>query len=416
MRRKTIHWTPNREASAFVVAAVLSQALQALLWVVGARLLGPSNLGVAAASIALSSWLVTLVDFGNSNYCAREIAATRMSGPEIYGRLLGRATIAAPAALAFSSYSAMSGSYMAVALASLTLIRVVQTSLAAALRGAGAVGSLALAAVLEPSVSLLMAVALPLQSPSSTTAFVISLLTGACAGTLTLVAAAARAFGPQLAPPIFRWRDCRNMGIFSTAVAAADLDVTIAACTTTTGVAGAYAAVSKWSRPMTTITQSFVTMALPRVAGARTDREAWSRVRSASWILAANMLLGAMLALAAPALVGVLLGGSFAHAVLALQVVAVAAVVGVPTQFLASFLIYRGRDSIVARIQVAATLLQLALVPILTPLQGSVGIGLAVLTGRLCALVAFTSALRRSQRMTIEARITDGDLDHAQLG
>ena len=387
----------NLEVVAFAFGSVLAQAGSALLYVYAARLMGPAEFGLAVSAVAVAAWLTTLVDFGNASYVLRELSARRMSFDEAFSRLIGR-VVALGALLPIAvTFSLLDRSLIPAILISIAGIRLATLLVSSVLRGLGAAGTVVVLAVIEPVASLVCVLLLSTrQTTMDPQTFLLAVLAGAVIALIVGLRVTLKRHGDPAWNATFAWSDTRTFGVFGLAVGATQLDTPIVARGVSLDVAGEYGAISRWTRPITTLTQSFLFMAVPRIASANSWKDAVRSISTGFWVLALS-LLGAMgLAIGAPFLVQTLLGPAYADSVGALRVLALAAVVGVPTQFMATFLINRGLDRPVAAVQVVATFIQLLLVVPLTVVWGTAGTSAAVLISLSLSLAVMSCfALRR---------------------
>lgn len=376
--------SPSGEGSVFFGAAILSQALVALFYIQAARNASPPALGAAASVVAVSAWVVALVDFGNTSLVLREIAGNRMTGREMHQLLTGRVVVLLvlwiPAVLA----TVVAATPLIAMVAAMASVRLVLQTTSAALRARRRKALPAGLSVLEPSVAILMFAFLPIARPELR--ITAALLMGMAASLAVAWGATVHEFGKPTRSLKHNWAASRHLGVFSLAVTASDLDVPIASLSGSAGYAGEFAAVSRWTRPTVVLTGAFLQMAGPRMAGASSGREAWRSVRSASWLLWLALGASVGLAIIGPQLITVMLGAAYAGSASALVVLSVAAAVTVPTQVLAHFLIQRRHDRAVSRIMVATTAFQLLLVVPMAQEFGALGLATATLASKLASL------------------------------
>ena len=390
----------HAEGVAFLGSSVASQVLVALFFVLAARGSGPSDFGEAAAALAAAGWLVSLVDFGNATLSMREIAAGRMGAEVFYARLNGRLLLFSSCIAGAIILSVARGSPIFVLAAVYGALRLTSVTLYAALRGLGLVRVPLALAILEPAIAIS---ALLLSSRFITqfvVAFMVSQVVSVTFTVLVSFFRCSRSLSGYLHSGVRGgWADSRHLGLNSIAIAATDLDVPLASSRVSTVVAGEYAAVNRWTRPVVMVTTAFTVMATPRIARASSGRAAWKAIAPATWMLLVALSGAVAMALLAPLLVPLVLGDAYAGAVPALVVLSITAAVGVPVQFMAMFLIYRRHEVAVARSQIFATALQLALVVPLASRFGSLGMAYAVLVPRILFLLVlggfFMVLLRR---------------------
>ena len=351
--------------------------LVALYFVLAARGSGPSDFGEAAAALAAAGWLVSLVDFGNATLSMREIAAGRMGAEVFYARLNGRLLLFSSCIAGAIILSVARGSPIFVLAAVYGALRLTSVTLYAALRGLGLVRVPLALAILEPAI----AISALLLSSRFITQFVVAFMVSQVVSvTFTVLVfilpmqsitqripafGRSRRLGRLETPWLELNRHSRNRP-----GCPVGLVESFHGCRWR--VRGSQSLDATCSHGDYSLHRHGHSEDCPCFL--RT-RAAWKAIAPATWMLLVALSGAVAMALLAPLLVPLVLGDAYAGAVPALVVLSITAAVGVPVQFMAMFLIYRRHEVAVARSQIFATALQLALVVPLASRSGSLGNG-----------------------------------------
>lgn len=388
-----------QQALLLAAATGASQVLVAVLYLLAARGVAPSEFGATVAGIALGTAAAGFIDFGTNNHWTRELARQTMTRDVFAGRLASKIAVAAVAAILWCVLTAVLVPDLHVWIAGPITVALVanqahQVPLRSAARGE------------------LVAVVIVADRAFAATAFFVLLATGVAPATalwlaLSVGSLGAAVLGRRLTPARdrsgrarfrFPWRDAHYYGLTVVATSAQSLDLTLLSGVAGSASAGVYGAVSRWTQPMSLLSAAFSSALSPYAARSSDLRATWREVRRAVWMPLAAIGLALVIFFAAPFVVDLLLGGPYAGSAAVLQVLALVVIPSIVCQPLVVVLQSMRRDRFVAIIMLVAAIGQLILVALLARGSGALGAAYAALIAQLFILAALgvgTFRLRR---------------------
>ena len=382
------------------VALAAGQVTTGIAILLMARRLPVNEFGTFAALYAASTGLATLLDFGSSQKWTRELARTRDMAS--YHHWLGRRTAAQlPIVLLFATLASALLRHNAL---STTVVIVLS---AQALTATMSYGSLAAVRVLVSparaawlvfagnTVFLICALVAPTSS---------LLMIGAVgASSSWLLTTALALFTIRGLSGVHRTRSERNpwagtagFGLFGLAVALQPFDVVIVGALAGASEAGRIAAVSRWVQPILLLTYAYGNNAFPSLAAAKSDRDAFSLLRSFIPVLLAVLGLCVMIVVMAPWLVSSLLGPGYGSSVLVLRLLALWCLPVAVNQPCVAFLQARGQEHFLAVITLGITTANLLAIAALAHALGATAIPIVALIGFSSLSVVLLHRLRRA--------------------
>lgn len=377
--------SPTKETLALTSSTVLALILVSLLYIIAARNSEPSSFGIAAAVIAIAAAVTAIVDFGNISYSLREVAARNMRRRRFFRRLSGRI-------LALSVWFAASAALAHVARQPLwlfagiiPLVRLPLQSALVALRAHHRILTVVLVTLLDAVVAIGALLGLLSLGVRGDQSLLMAVLLGDFAATAVAMPLAFRSYVDDELATDTGGTSSTGFGLSAVAVAAADLNVPVAAWAASPAVAGEYSAVNRWTRPVLTVMQSFNLMAAPRIAAAPSAMGAWRSIRGASWLPMLAAVYCLVLAALASYLVPLVLGDAYVASITPLVILALGSLLIIPNSMAVTFLQYRGFDAIVGRAQLATTSIGILLTIPLSVGYGATGMALALLGQRVLA-------------------------------
>lgn len=377
------------QALLLAAATGASQVLVAVLYLLAARGVAPSEFGATVAGIALGTAAAGFIDFGTNNHWTRELARQTMTRDVFAGRLVSKVMIALIAAVIWCILTAVliPGSHVWIAgpvAVALVANQAYQVPLRSAARGE-LVACVIIADRVFASVVFFVLFVAGVATP---TALWMALAVGSVG---------AAVFGWRLTPAEnrsrrarlrFPWRDAHYFGLTVVATSAQSLDLTLLSTVAGSASAGVYGAVSRWTQPMSLLAAAFSSALSPYAARSSDLRSTWREVRRAMWMPLAAICLALVVFFAAPFVVDLLLGGAYEGSAGVLQVLALVVIPSIICQPLVVVLQAMRRDRFVAIVMLLAALGQLILVAVLAREAGALGAAHAALISQLFILVA----------------------------
>lgn len=384
------------QAIALAVSTGTAQLVTAVLYIFTARTSAPSDFGLVVTSIALGTAAVGLLDFGTNSYWIREIAANRLGLPLLGKRLASKLLYSVAALAAWTAITAAlvpsSGLWLAGPVA---MSIIVNQSCQVPLRALGRGDLVAIAILLDKTMAgasfmlLLAAGTLPL------TALWLSLSIGGILSALLCWQLTPHHSRPRLALRLSTnpWSASGHYGIAAVAMTAQSLDIPVLTLFGGTSATGTYAAVSRWTQPMSLFASAFSSASTPHIARAHTALEAWNSARKSIWLLGVAVALSLLTAVLAPIIVGAVLGPNYPGSVDVLRILAAATILSIANQPLYGFLQARGFDRQIASITLSSVFVQLTLVALLSGPMQATGAAISALCTQLLMLSLLLSLL-----------------------
>ena len=386
------------QATILVTATAISQVITALIYLVPARLTGPSTYGPVVAAIALGTAAVGYFDFGTNSLWVREVARSAMVpmdlGERVRAKLFLALFMCSTWVVTVLVLTQGSVYWIAGPIAFFTLS---SQTMQVSLRGAAQAHLVAMAVLLDRVfAALILGGTLVLGlSPAD------GLSTALCAGPVLSGLLAYKFTTPKDRPVwgTFRWRNpwraATFYGISSVAVGSQSLDLPLMNIVGGPLAAGLYGAVNRWTTPMGLLAASFSAVSVPFVAGSKSWAQSWAYARKASWLLFAAVGSCVFVIVIAPWIVNIVVGSQYVGAVPVLRVLAFGTIPAIFNQPLATFLQARGHDRVVSAVTVGSVMLQLLAVAVLASKLGALGAADAFLGAQLAILVCLILVFRR---------------------
>lgn len=389
------------QAVALAGSTGTAQIIMALLYILTARSSAPSEFGLVVTAVALGSTAVGVLDFGTNSYWTREMAAGRLSSVLLGERLASKVFYAAVGSSVWTAVTWIwvpSTSLWMAGPVALSLL--VSQSFQVPLRGLGRGDLVAVAVLIEKSAAaavffLVLALGYP---PISGLWFALFLSGLSCAVLCWRLTPEGNRPALRVRSTTNPWAASGHYGIATVALTAQSLDVPILSTFGGASAAGIYAAVSRWTQPMSLLAGAFSSASAPHIAKAHSAYAAWQSAKKSIWLLWAAVGLCVVTAILAPVLVDTLLGPSYTGAGDVLRVLAASTVFAIANQPLYVFLQSRGFDKPIALITILSVLLQLALVAVLSGSMQGLGAALAQLCTQIILLASMGCLLASSWR------------------
>ena len=403
MKQRLASWRHEIGFQALALAGSTgtAQVVVAVLYIVTARSSAPDQFGLVVAAIAVGTTAVGLLDFGTNSYWTRELAARRLNAEVLGKRLTSKLLYAAVVLFAWSLSTALWVQSMSLWIAGpIAMSVLLSQTLQVPLRSLGRGDIVAVAVLLEKLVAAATFMVLMSVGAPPVTALWLALSIGGLSSALFCWK-----LTPIAARPVLRlsrstnpWTSSRHYGIATAALTAQSLDIPTLTMFGGANAAGVYAAVSKWTQPMSLLASAFSSASAPHIAKADSGRAAWRSAKKSIWLLWAAIGLCIIIAIFAPPIVEILVGPKYAPASGVLRVLAIATVFAVINQPLYVFLQSRGFDRPIALITLSSVLLQLALVALLSGNLHERGAAVAALCTQLILLIAMSLLLAAKWR------------------
>lgn len=383
----------NIQALALMVGTGIAQILVAVLYILTARAMRPSDYGLVVSAIALGVVGGGFLDFGANLYWVRELASKRMS----HSDFLVRASIRTLIVLAVGTAIVIPTAFLEPAFIATGILLVttntVQTVLVP-LRADQRAESVGWLVVLGRSVAIVAFLVQTGVGTSPASALWMSLAVGDC----VLIASAYRVT-PVHARPSFRvacvnpWAGAKWFSAVTLSNNAGQLDLPIMAAVADPTAAGIYAGVNRWIQPINVAIGAFASAAAPLMAAEHRLAALIRSIRGAIWILCIGIGLCAVIAITAPWLVPLLLGSDFSDAVPVLQLLALAMLFNAVGQPVIVALQVRKFDHFAAVIVAVSVSVHLVLVVSLCPSLGALGAGIGAVAAQLVLLIGALGGL-----------------------
>lgn len=374
-----------------------AQLASALTFLILARGLGPDSFGALASIYSMASFASIAVEFGGTNSAIRELTA-KPSGNRFARQYKSRVYLTISALTIFLILGVVQSQLIEIATGlALSFALALQRYMTAPLRAALHVGRLAIMVTSEKVALLLAVVLLSFLGQMNGLVFLLASL----ASSLIWLVAYRTAWGlrykiqvrnvPNLNftnPYKGQW----HLGVSSAAVGLQSLDSAAIAATAGPAAAGLYAAVGKWTQPLSLVTQAVTQTAYSEMSAARTNSEAISGLRHHAWLLALASLPLVGVIVLADTLTLVLLGPEYQDSAGVLRILAGAVLFGVVNSPLSAFLQSRGDEAFTSKVFVCAMPVQLIMMCVLAQRGGPLLGATAVLAVQ--GLLALTFFLR----------------------
>ncbi|WP_334172076.1 lipopolysaccharide biosynthesis protein [Sinomonas sp.] len=353
------------------------------------------------SAIAIATAGMGFIDFGTNSHWVREISRGLMDPDELGRRLTSKiiCTLAIGIIWAAITSFVAPGSGLWTASPVMLGLMVNQTS-QVALRAAKRGDLVSITIVADKLVAFLAFLALWASGSPSPEALWISLTCGSFTASILGWMLVERRHRPviRIGSGSNPWRGAGYYGVSSLANSAQTLDLPVLSIVAGPAAAGLFAAVNRWTQPMSLLASAFSAASAPFVSRSADVVEAWRHVRQAAWMPLCAIGLSAGVALAAPILVPVLLGNGYLGSVDNLRILALVAIFSIMSQPLTVVLQSLGHDRFVGTWMGIAVLTQLALVVVLGFWFGSLGAAYASLAIQILLFGALVARVSREYR------------------
>ncbi|UKA62106.1 lipopolysaccharide biosynthesis protein [Arthrobacter sp. FW306-04-A] len=358
----------------------VGQVVTALLYILSAKSAEPSEFGLIVSAIAVGTTGVGLLDFGTNAYWLRELSARRMNALVLGRRLSSKLfySCAIFAAWSITTFILLPDSSLWMA-GPYGMALLLSQSLQIPLRSLGRMEFIAGAILADRAMAAVVFFGLILIGIPSVLALWFGLIAGGIVSTFLCWILTPCANRPALRLQLRTnpWSASRHYGFASVALTARSLDIPLLTMGAGASAAGIYAAVNRWTQPMSLLSNAFASASAPHVAGAESAVEAWKLARKSIWLLGLAILCCLAAAVGAPYLVDFFIGSTYAGSADVLRILALVTIFSVVNEPLFIFLQARGLDKPIAAITVVAIAMQLGLVIVLSPLVGALGAAFA---------------------------------------
>lgn len=366
-----------------------AQAIMAVLYIAAARATAPSEFGLVVTAIAIGTTAVGFLDFGTNSYWIRELAAGRLSAVVHGTRLTSKLVYSAVALTIWSLVTLLwaepSSLWMAAPVAMFLLLN---QSLQVPLRSIGRGDLIAIAVLLEKAMAAGIFMALVACGIAPVSALWVSLSAGGLLCALLCWRMTPQSNRPTIALHLTTnpWSNSGHYGIANVALTAQSLDIPTLSMFGGATSAGIYAAVSRWTQPMTLLASAFSSASAPHIARAQSSHAAWQAAKKSIWLLWLAIALCLGIAIFSPTIVEILIGPGYAGSGHVLRVLAISTVFALANQPLYVFLQARGFDKPIAAITMSSVVIQLGLVAVLSASFHELGAALAFLCTQILLL------------------------------
>lgn len=386
----------GRQAAFLAMTTAAGQAVLAAATIFMARVSAPEDFGLAMTAVAISLGLTAFLDFGTTAYSVRQYAAGFWDSAHVGRVLSGKVAVVLSGALPgflFLWWFDAGEIYWLVPL--IAVVTVVAQACRVPLQAAARAHLVGAVLFLDRVVVAGATGALWLIGLEPATALCAGFAVGPLAGAWLAVVLTPRNWRVTLDWHIENpWRGAANFGTFGMAIAAQGLDLPVLSVAAGSAEAGIYAAVQRWVTPMNLLTNSVANSAVPFLAAARTNRDARRFMRRTAPLIGVGVLGSVAVVIFADEMTAAALGSEYADSARVLQLLAVATILVGIGQPLATVLMSRGRDRVVARITCSVVVGQFALLLILAPRFGAAAASLALVAAQATLVLSYALAIR----------------------
>jgi O-antigen/teichoic acid export membrane protein len=396
MKKRGIRW----QAIVLATASGLSQLVQALLYILAARQLGPGRLSDVVAPVATGMALVGLVDFGTNSLWIRRSARGALTGTEL-GSLITTKILAITALVAVVACVGVGFGLPVnwVIAAPILVCHLCVQSFQVPARSAGLAGYSSMVLLLSRLVGLALMGSLIGTGTDAGVALWVSLCASDVIASVFLAAFSARRLGLRLGRLVrWPWRGSVHFGLSSLAASAGGFDVGILAVVGGPTSAGIYGSVNRWVQPFNLVASSFSMTVLPAVARTGSLHAAWVVFKPLLKFTGLVFASAIALAMLAGVVVPLVLGPQFHEAVWVLRLLAIGAAFSVVSQPIIAVLQSLGHERLPSLALPLVVVLRLTAVLALGKQFGALAAGAAAVTGELLLLAALLVAAYRIWR------------------
>jgi len=365
-----------------------------LTYVVGARVLGPSDFGRFVALISVAFLFIVVSDFGVNAWTVREIARSDYSMRPFEVTLLLKVVLAGAGALVWTALAVALDGAWSIPIAIYMFSSIVGVVLLVPFRARSQMTLVAIVQCAGMATGLCLALGLAWSHLLSLATLGLSQAAGSFV-TLVIAAAALESSslrrGLRFYPRSFPWRAALSFGLYGLAGQMRRFDTAIVASIAGTLAAGLYGAPARLYGLLSILPAAYsLTLFSSESSRAADSVPPRSRfiVGAAVFLVTALMLLS--LFVLAPRLVAWVLGPAFGGAAVVLQLFCIAMVFATLTQPIAAYLQAHGADAYVGRMSLLNSTLGLGGIAIGAAIGGAKGAATAAVVQEvalLCSLM-----------------------------
>jgi O-antigen/teichoic acid export membrane protein len=404
------------QAGALALATGLSQILVAVVYLLAARDADPAAFGLVVAAIGLGTAAVGFVDFGTNSFWVREGARATLGADVLRQRMATKTAISFAVAFVWTAVTASFFAESQVWIAGPVLLGMLMSqTLQVPLRSASRIEVVAACILADRAVAIVSFLLLTLAGLEAIDVLWVSLVLGSLCSSGLLLALTPRQQRISLSDLRLSnpWRGSRYFGLSTLANSAQSLDVTLLTAVSGSVSAGIFGAVSRWTQPMGLLAAAFSSVIAPVAARARSLDAAWPEIRRAVWMPAGAVAAAAVVFVAAPTVVELLLGPAYADSAIVLRYLALASIASIIGQPIMVVLQALGRDRFAAAAMAMTVVIQLVLILLLAPSSGALGAAVASAAAQallvVVLLIGLWSEIRRTRRSTDPEQRDEGD-------
>lgn len=407
-------------AYSYTAITGIAQATSIGFYLLVARALDPSAYGDAMAVVTVSLLVSGLLNFGGNTFFVRELAAVRIGRTELGVRFAGRIlfSVLVSGVLGFVLSITIGQGDWRVGIGALALTfssHLAQMVLVLPISNQQLIVA-GMSTFAEKFLPLFPAYFLMVSGKLSAIYVPYLIALGCVLGVVITVCFTRGAKGlviswlsKLLSPPVVLspehkllllnpWKRSVSIGLSSVAFSLQQLDVIITRYSASATVAGEYAAISRWTQPVSLLASSLGQAILPKMSRAVNIKGAVATL-VALWPMAAAIAVAAVMAAAvSDSLVTVLLGSAYAGAGAALAIFFLAMPISFIRQLMYLLLVSRQIDVPCARLVTVSTSVYLIGLPFLSWILGSVGAASAFAAYQSLMLAGFIAIIVFSAR------------------
>jgi O-antigen/teichoic acid export membrane protein len=340
-------------SAVLAVGIGITNVLSVLTYVVGARVLGPSDFGRFVAVISIAFLFVVVSDFGVNAWTVREIARSGYSMRPFEVTLLLKVALAGVGATVWVVLAIATRGEWSIPLAFYMFSSVVGAALLVPFRARRQMTFVAIAQCAGTAVALCIALGIAWTHLLSLATFGISQAVGSAVALAIAVLAVETSSlrrGLRFYPRAFPWRAALSFGLYGLAGQMRRFDTALVAAIAGTVAAGLYGAPARLYGLLSVLPAAYSLMVFSsessRSAGSVAPRS--RTVVGAVVFLVTALMLASIFVLASP-LVGWVLGPAFGGAAVILKLFCVSMLFATVTQPVAAYLQAHGADAYVGR-------------------------------------------------------------------
>lgn len=374
----------------------IAQIASALTFVILARSLGVERFGHLATLYGAAMFISVFVEFGATNYLIRDLngRASKLFPGQYRARILITGAIVC-ASLVVSLILPQTVDYgLCVGLA---FMLAQSRYLSAPVRANLQMGRLSAITAMEKITTLAVVALVSATGNITETAFFLTSLVAGIFSSVFFrlcwsrrhVALVRNKNARRLVSP---FAGLRHMGLSSVAIGLQSLDTAAIAATAGPAAAGVYAAVGRWTQPLSLITQAVTQTAYAEMSKRRRHSDALASLRTHMGMLGVAAIPLIVVFIFADALTLTLLGAEYASSTSVLRILVGAVLFGIINSPLSAFLQARSDEAFTSRVLLVAMPAQLSLMCALSLWGGAAMGAMAVLMVQ--AMLALTLGLR----------------------